>query len=523
MATHLSETLHISRRVDAGVDTGDVKSLEAWLDGQTLLLILALLAFVLPFLVIIALRRALWFDEIFTVTISRLSIDQLWKTLSTNVDAHPPVTYVLTHASLRLFGDGSFSARLPSIFGFCLMAVCVFRYVAFRTGAAWGFLAALLPFASDAVYYGSEARPYGLLLGFSALALVTWQHATADRHRIISLFGLVIAIVLAVSTHYYALLLAFPLLTAELTRCCTRRKVDWPVLLCSTLPFALFVIYLPLVLHLVQIYKDNAWNPPTLKGLYSSYQYVFPGLAPVLLAVIVVCLPVSYLLRQIGASENWPLLPPLHEWIAALALALIPFPAYVIAVLKTHQLYPRYVLPLLVGCAILFGFACYQIWRARVAYAVAAAMCLLSWMTIMQVQTIRSLPEPDFGCPSPPLTGPTVSLPVVIDDSKAALRCWFYAKPPLKSRIVFVADPEEATTVGLSNSIQNNLLIAGDVLHFPVVPYKPFRAAHHEFFLSKGVDGEARWVLAKYLQNRADVRLFQGFPNELYLVKEAPE
>lgn len=492
-----------------------------WLNRNPPILLLAYSFLVLPFGILVSLHRAAWFDEIYTIYLSRLTMPELWKALSTTVDQQPPLSYILTRAAFSLFGESEFTSRIPSILGFWVAGLCIFRYVSIRTAPVWGFLAALLPFSAGVAYFDSEARPYGILVGFTGLAMAAWQSAGAHRFRNLSLCCLVAAIICAVSSHYYAILLIVPLFIGEATRIWTSRKVDWPLLACVTLPFGFELLFLPFIRHSIQIYSVDAWNKPNIKSLYISYGFMFGGNAPVFLAIFAVWLLVFYALRPVeGRSRR---LPPLHETIAALALAMLPVPAYVVAVMRTHLLYPRYVVPLVVGCAILFGLSSYQVSRARSSFALAAAACVMTWMLVNRVEEVRHLPPGDAGCPVAPTTGPEASLPVVIDDSKAFLRCWFYADPDMKSRIKFVSDLKAAESIGAGNSVLTNLLIAGDVLHFPVVRYSDFRAAHKRFFISEGPEGEAAWVLKKYLSDHAEVQIYDKRPWNLLLLTDRSE
>ncbi len=65
-----------------------------------------------------------------------------------------------------------------------------------------------MPLASTAIYYASEARGYsGMMLGFCALALLSWQRiCSSSRKRAYWLCTLFIACAMAVSGHYYAIL-----------------------------------------------------------------------------------------------------------------------------------------------------------------------------------------------------------------------------------------------------------------------------------------------------------------------------
>ena len=104
-----------------------------------------LAAFSILYLAVTALlasQKLLWNDELYTLYISRLStISDVWSALSTGAEQLPPFFYVITRASLALFGAHELSVRLPEVIGFWVMGVCLFQFVSKRTSAVYGFLA----------------------------------------------------------------------------------------------------------------------------------------------------------------------------------------------------------------------------------------------------------------------------------------------------------------------------------------------------------------------------------------------
>ena len=69
-------------------------------------------------------------------------------------------------------------ARVPSIAGFGAMLVGLWVVARRRMGPSNALIAFAFPcLTTAAVVYSVEARPYGLVLGFAALALVFWQAA----------------------------------------------------------------------------------------------------------------------------------------------------------------------------------------------------------------------------------------------------------------------------------------------------------------------------------------------------------
>jgi uncharacterized membrane protein len=103
---------------------------------------------------------------------------QVQKTWPISLD--PLLDHALAHGAMQVFGVGAFAERLPALAGFLLMQVCLFFLVRNWAGDRAGVVAAAFPAVTATLYYSAEGRPYGLLLGLYALALLCWQIAVRE-------------------------------------------------------------------------------------------------------------------------------------------------------------------------------------------------------------------------------------------------------------------------------------------------------------------------------------------------------
>jgi 4-amino-4-deoxy-L-arabinose transferase-like glycosyltransferase len=120
--------------------------------------------------------RQLWHDELFTYYIAQApSLSRLWEEL--HLDLNPPLLYLATRASLAVLGDHPYAVRFPSILAFLAGSLCLYVWVARRLRPSYGLLAMLALWSTPFFYYSSEARPYGLVIGFFGMALLAYQNA----------------------------------------------------------------------------------------------------------------------------------------------------------------------------------------------------------------------------------------------------------------------------------------------------------------------------------------------------------
>src|SRR5258708_22103612 len=178
-------------------------------------------------------RRPLWNDELFTYYIAaRPTLSDVWAVLLTGAEQLPPFFYLITRTGLALFGISEFSLRVFEMLGVAAAALSVFFFARHRASSVSAAAGAIFLLCTSAYEYAYEARPYGLVLAFSGLALVAWQHATTEEEgssRRVALAVLALMLSAAIHTHYYAALIFGPLCAAEFTRSFVRRRLDLPV------------------------------------------------------------------------------------------------------------------------------------------------------------------------------------------------------------------------------------------------------------------------------------------------------
>lgn len=147
---------------------------------------------------------AMWLDEALTVDIARHPLSQLHALL--RQDGAPPLYYVLLHFWMRLFGSSNLGARsLSGVISVLTIPVgwLVGRYYGRSTAIALVVLLASAPFA---IYYGTEARMYSLVMLITALGLLALLRAM-QRVTVFNLLGLAVSVAAVLYTQYWGLYL----------------------------------------------------------------------------------------------------------------------------------------------------------------------------------------------------------------------------------------------------------------------------------------------------------------------------
>jgi Dolichyl-phosphate-mannose-protein mannosyltransferase len=396
---------------------------------------------------LLASRKLMWNDELFTFYIARLpSLSDVWSALSTGADQIPPFFHVLTRASFAMLGVNHLSVRLPEILGFWLMSLCLFRFVAKRSSALYGFVAMLFPLITTAYDYAYEARPYGLVLGFGGFALLCWQSAAEAYARKLSLVGLAVSLAAAVSSHYYGVLLFFPLAVGEMVRSCSRRRLDLPVWGAFGFGLLPLLLFFPLV-ESARTYSASFWAQPRWGAVPEFYYFllipaVFPLVAVLILSAIYATTPPLASSRPDQESDP-PI--PVHEIAAAFGFVAVPVIAVMVAKLLTGAFTYRYALPSVMGFSILLAFAASRLLNASAILGIALILSFFGGYVMLQVRSIQ-----ETSAVSQELTRSYKflqskaqgNLTIAASDLHTFMILAYYAPPDIVSRLVYVADPE---------------------------------------------------------------------------------
>jgi uncharacterized membrane protein len=300
----------------------------------------------------IAQRRLLWYDEVMTALVSRQAWPgEVMRILKTGTDQQPLPYYLLVKLCGQPFGFSAVSLRIPSALAMLVGLVVTFDCARRLTDWLHGLMALSFLTCSALPYYGFEARPYALVVMWSACSLWLWLNTRSDSRPAALLFGL--TVFGSVTAHYYAFFCLIPYAASILL---DRRDKGVPLKIVAGCvgAGAGLAFLLPVVSGLRTI-KANFWAPATPGALSEIFADLFPHFL-IFLPLILVLIAVADVFprKQVPA-------PPMSsgERLGWLFL-LIPFVGFVAASLVTNAFYYRYFIGLLPGVVI--GF-CSLMWR----------------------------------------------------------------------------------------------------------------------------------------------------------------
>jgi hypothetical protein len=229
----------------------------------------------------------LWFDELTTFYIAQQpTVGRMMEAIRT-IDLNPPLNYFLTRWSIACFGASPWATRLPAVLAFWGGSAAIFGILRRRAPSLVAAVGVLLFWSSPYFSYAAEARPYGLLLGLSAILLWAWDPPSEDRPKFRPAVAGVVGTLLLLS-HVFGLLSLGAVWIGEAVWCWRRRRVDWPMTIALIIPLIATLTY-GAMFHTVQGAAFAPESQVTWGKVGFLYYAVFRWMwRPLLLVAIVV-------------------------------------------------------------------------------------------------------------------------------------------------------------------------------------------------------------------------------------------
>lgn len=389
----------------------------------------------------------LWLDEVLAVWVARLpSFADIVRAMWRGAEYSPP-TYelILHHIFMSVGQSGALAARILSIYSVlgASIALMVISSKYMRLGPACLTMACLLN--SSMFVFAIQSKQYALLCFITAMAFLIWDADFGGR-RWLKTTLLWIALSLAVSLHFFGVLVIGAIAVAELLQLLVARRFRGEVWVALTLSVAVVIAWVPYFLHLSHFNSADYVSPafygrPNLRQFEAALLTAFIGdrfrlgWLPILAGALVA------LALQIWSGVTRPASPaaegrgkrePTSFCIILAALAAIPVMGFGVSVVVTHAFSERYISSLALLPALLAGLVVDRSPRPNL---LSAALILL----ICPVLATRA-----HGGFHEPATALTViqALPtsekIVVGEAKLYIELMEAAPPEVRARLVYL-------------------------------------------------------------------------------------
>ncbi len=502
-------------------------------------------------------RRPLWFDELYTFYIAQQPTVARMLQATHVIDLNPPLNYFLTRWSITIFGAKPWATRLPEIAAFWAASLAIFEMLRRRASPLIAATAVALFWSSAYFSYAAEARPYGLVLGFTMILLAAWDRPYT-RHRNLRLGIVFASSVLLLLSHVFGALSLGAIWIGEAARSWKRRRIDWAMVAALLLPLVAIVSFLP-IFH---SFRKSVFPPEaqiTWRKLYYLYFAQFRWMLRPLLAIAII----AVFSRKKSSAPQTPW--ALEEAGTALTmLFLIPLLLTILFMRSHGAFYDRYgiatVLPIvLVVPSLLWWWTKQNVPAAFLGLCAVATFLLLS--TVLRAPLNRaaaSVLPPRAAAkftgvfttsihgpfrpwwtklPIPPalarerehaplltsLDGLHPELPLVAGSELTFLEMDQRESPRLVNRLFYLYDRSAELEIA-HRTVVDGLLNAAK--YFPlraeIAPYAPFVSEHSQFLVAGLYENPGNWLLRKLQQDGASLQIIARddsyFDSDIYLV-----
>ncbi len=271
-------------------------------DNYLLLLILALGLFLRIYNLS---AESIWFDEAFSVMISKRGAFEIINSVLNNAaEKNPPLYYVLLHFWVLVFGDSEFSVRLMSVILGSVSIIAIYALGKLLFNKRAGIIAALIIAVSVFhIQYSQEARAYALIALLSIISYYSLMKLTARRSIFYSVLYLVSSI-LMIYTHYFGLFI----IAAQNIFCLTlflkqRKTGEISIKRWIFLQLILVLTFIPGFSHMLKMrasMQNSFWiEEPTLEML-GQYLVYYSGSVYLLVLFVIFAVVAIIGLRRIS-------------------------------------------------------------------------------------------------------------------------------------------------------------------------------------------------------------------------------
>jgi hypothetical protein len=319
------------------------------------------------------------------------------------------------------------------------------------------------------VIYAYEGRPYGVVLGLSAVALAAWQWRSQLARNPSPIIVCALALAAAVFTHFYAVLMVLPLAAGEATRVLVQKRIDWAMWIAFAVAVGVPLLLLRPLVNAAREFTATFWSRPTFETLTLFYRELPDPLAQLLIvsvggvAIALVIWPNDRVL--LTGTNGLTDRRGLHadEIVATATLAVLPIAGYVVA-LKTGAFHGRYVIQVVLALAISVAWGFASLIKRRRDAAIFLASLFLVFLSRMAVGALGLVTGPvnPVDALQPLLSKTRPDVPLVASHVLDYLPLAHYADDALGKRLLYLLEPPPDPRLGLKTADRAMQLLAND-------------------------------------------------------------
>lgn len=451
-------------------------------------------------------QRFVWFDELCTFDIARApSLRTLWQWVL-KFDNNPPTVYLLSRASMRIFGPTPFGLRLPSMLEFYFGSVAMLVYLRRKVGNGVAAFGVVIWWSSSSFYYANEARVYALVFMSFACLMLAWDTATKRAERTVALWCVGISTAVLLASHVFASLCLFAVVIAEFVRYRRRRKPDYPLYAALGLPMAIMIFYIPLI----SVYHGLILWPQFHASPLMAGKFYYRTVDCVGRALFVVALMGMLLQHRLRGRETIEPEATWEERALIICMVLNPLLLNLILMQRKGDFFDRYTLTTnaVIYALIAVVFAVRLRFTKFTSY-VATLLMLMLMAHMVHREWIKRPREADPRI----MSSLRPDLPMVVSNGATWVEMNQHEPAGLVARLYYIKNRAAAIKYDGTNyyydfEALDDMKSAGFPFPGKVAPYSEFIARHKQFLIFAD---PFEWLPLQLQQDGAKFELVLGY------------
>jgi dolichyl-phosphate-mannose-protein mannosyltransferase len=407
--------------------------------------------------------------------------------MTSPVSLDPPLYHLLAHVALLLPINSDLAVRLPSGAGYLVLLLASYGIMKRLAGPRVALLYIALLEASPVLYYATDARPYGLLLGMSAASLYCWQSAIhRQRSRRWALPCLLLTLSAAINCHYYGLLVISPIVGAECYRSCRKQTIDWPMSMAILVGTCSVVAWLPF-LKAASEYKAHYYLRLHLSQALYAYRDIMTVL-PQYHWMASISSKALFTLAILGAYRILSEIvikrsPHSYDWCAICLFSLLPIVGLFLSYLSGGGMESRFVAEAAIGLYAMVTFTIRNALDSRIGL-ITIVLLLTSLFTTKAWQAEREAKQSERELSYYVTLERFPHGKILISDLGGLLGLEHYVvDPALGSRFESVYDTSAEIKSGNGDLLSRTSIALGRFTSLPIQDYADFSEANGEYTL----------------------------------------
>ena len=461
--------------------------------------------------------KAAWNDEVLQLHIARMpTAAQVWENIrGGSVQMDPPLLHMLDHFLLQTFGDSLLPVRMASIVGYVLMCVSISLLLWRHVPAIYAAAGFFMPYATVLRSRVPDVRPYGMMIGFSAFALLCWDTLndpnTSEKHRRRWRIGLLLSLAAMFSTHFYSILFLAGFGVAELVRLLRRKRPDWALYGTVALAFVPYLIWLPTLLAARRIYMQHYFYPVNFKNFYDFYAFAMHSLP--LAGLLLFLLFAGGLLPGLERRDFKDLSIPYRSLMLACGgFLLVPLAGYIVGLVATGIFVNYYHVIATFGLIVGLPLVLCQLAGGHRVVGLALLMAIFGHGMFVTARGISGFRRTDSSYPELAALRRLIPEPkpeIVVASPLHFLAFQEFDRKDLENNLIYLYDPAKAlAAVGTDTADLCHYYLKQVTSSVRIEAFDPWLAQHPHFYIAVMGDsiGVQEWQY-DYLLRKARSRM----------------